>query len=274
MDVWHGPTVSFPGFEAGSRRTAFERGVGLPGRVWASAEPAWIPDVVRDTNFPRAAIAAREGLHAALGFPILLHGRVLGILEFFSRDIREPDEGLLQMLTTIGSQIGLFVERRRAEEELDRFFTLSSDLFCIAGFDGYFKRLNPTWTKVLGYELDELTARPYFDLVHPDDRASTVEEARNIDRGLDPVLFENRYRCKDGSYRWLQWASTSYPGEQVVYAVARDITDRKATEAQLEATGRSCNGTPRIWRSSSGNSRSPGIRQKTPPARRGSSSPT
>jgi two-component system, sensor histidine kinase and response regulator len=238
VELWHGPTVSFPEFEAVSRGMAFERGVGLPGRVWARAEPAWIPDVVRDTNFPRAAIAAREGLHAALGFPILLHGQVLGILEFFSRDIREPDEGLLQMLTTIGSQIGLFVERRRAEEELDRFFTLSSDLFCIAGFDGYFKRLNPTWTKVLGYELDELTARPYFDLVHPDDRTATVEEARNIDRGADPVLFENRYRCKDGSYRWLQWASTAYPGEQVVYAVARDITDRKATEAQLEATGR------------------------------------
>jgi two-component system, sensor histidine kinase and response regulator len=238
IDVWHGPSVSFPQFEAASRGIAFERGVGLPGRVWSSAEPAWIHDVVRDTNFPRAATAAREGLHAALGFPILLHGQVLGVLEFFSRDIREPDEGLLQLLTTIGSQIGLFVKRRRAEEELDRFFTLSSDLFCIAGFDGYFKRLNPTWTKVLGYTLDELTARPYFDFVHPDDRPATAEEARSIDQGGAPVLFENRYRCRDGSYRWLQWASTSYPGEQVVYAVARDITDRKATEAQLEASGR------------------------------------
>jgi signal transduction protein with GAF and PtsI domain len=78
----------------------FWRGVGLPGRVWESASPAWIPDVVADTNFPRAPIAAREGLHAAFGFPILLRGQVFGVLEFFSREIREPDEHLLPMLTS------------------------------------------------------------------------------------------------------------------------------------------------------------------------------
>jgi PAS domain S-box-containing protein len=86
--------------------------------VWSSLEPEYIPDVVPDENFPRGPIAEREGLHAAFGFPILLGGEVLGVIEFFSREIRQPDQELLNMLATIGSQIGQFIERKRAEAEL------------------------------------------------------------------------------------------------------------------------------------------------------------
>jgi len=233
IDIWSDPPAAFQEFDAVSRRTVFTRGVGLPGRVWAAGEAAWIKDVVEDANFPRAPIAAREGLHGALGFPIAVRGRVAGVMEFFSREIRQPDEALLDMLAAIGSQIGLFVERRRAQEELDRFFTLSSDMFCIAGFDGYFKRLNPRWTQVLGWTMEELLQQPYGDLVHPEDRESTTDEARRIEEGAEALAFENRYRCKDGSYRWLQWAATPFAGEQVIYAVARDVTDRKHADVQL-----------------------------------------
>src|SRR5262245_35799598 len=98
--TWHRPDARIDEFEAASRRTTFTSGVGLPGRVWEQGVPAWIADVVDDPNFPRAPIAAREGLHGALGFPILFGGRTLGVLEFFSRQIREPDERLLEMLGT------------------------------------------------------------------------------------------------------------------------------------------------------------------------------
>jgi two-component system sensor histidine kinase/response regulator len=119
-----------------------------------------------------------------------------------------------------------------AEELLDRFFTLSIDLLCIAGFDGYFKRLNPSWERVLGYRIEDLTSSPFLDFVHPDDRAATIAEMQKLIAGQNAILFENRYRAKDGSYRWMLWNST--PFGQLIYAVARDITERKETEEKIQ----------------------------------------
>jgi PAS domain S-box-containing protein len=118
VELWHKPSVQVPEFEATSREITFMSGIGLPGRVWFSHEPAYIPDVVRDSSFLHAPIAAREVLHAAFGFPILLGGDVLGVMEFFSHEIRQPDQDLLDMMATIGSQIGQFIERKRAEDAL------------------------------------------------------------------------------------------------------------------------------------------------------------
>jgi PAS domain S-box-containing protein len=232
--IWNRPGVELPEFDAISRALTFAPGVGLPGRVWQTGRPAWIPDVTKDGNFPRAKIAIRENLHAAFGFPILLGGEVQSILEFFSPEILEPDDAMLAMLTTVGHEIGMFLERRRAEEELDRFFTLSLDMLAVAGFDGYFKRVNPVWQRALGWTEQELLTRPYMDFVHPDDRAPTIEAASQLGRGSAIVQFENRYFHKDGTTRWLLWASVPYPEQQVVYAVAHDITERKVTERTLE----------------------------------------
>src|SRR5205807_7270457 len=98
-------------------------------------------------------------------------------------------------------------ERRRLEEDLDRFFTVSLDLLCIAGFDGRFRRLNPAWERTLGYSLEELQSRPFIDFVHPEDRERTLAEMHRLAQGGDTVRFENRYHCKDGSYRWLSWTA-------------------------------------------------------------------
>jgi PAS domain S-box-containing protein len=234
VHVWNREPDQFPEFDAISRNSVFERGVGLPGRVWASGQPAWILDVRSDPNFPRAKVAAREGLRTALGFPVLLRGEVLNVLEFFSRDERPRDEELLATLGTVGHQIGMFIDRRRAQEELDRFFTLSLDMLCVANFDGYFKRVNPAWRRQLGYEEDDLLARPYLDFVHPDDVQATIDAAQALTSGRDVIYFENRYRHKNGSYRWLLWASTPDADRQVIYGTAHDITERKNAQDQLE----------------------------------------
>ncbi len=98
----------------------FPAGVGLPGRIWRHGKAAWIPDVARDQNFPRAPEAARDGLHGAFGFPIVGSRGFLGVMEFFSPEIREPDDDLLQMFDAVGRQIGQFIERKTAEAELAR----------------------------------------------------------------------------------------------------------------------------------------------------------
>src|SRR5262249_16389447 len=113
-------SVSSEQFERMTREMTFLPGIGLPGRVWSSRAPVWIPDVVRDGNFPRAPVAAAEGLHGAFAFPVVLESEVLGVIDFFSPRIRQPDADLLQMFAAIGSQIGQFVERKRAEVEVQQ----------------------------------------------------------------------------------------------------------------------------------------------------------
>lgn len=116
----------------------------------------------------------------------------------------------------------------------ERFFALSIDLLCIAHFSGYFRRLNPAWEKTLGYSAEELRSRPMFDFVHPDDRERTLEQNRKVRSGEQALGFENRYVCKDGSYRWLLWNATADVELQVIYSVARDITERRQAEQERE----------------------------------------
>lgn len=120
-----------------------------------------------------------------------------------------------------------------ALEEFERLFTLSLDLLCIADFDGYLRRLNPAWEHTLGHSLKDLTGAPYLDFVHPDDRKATIEENRKLMTGVHTVSFENRYRCRDGSYRWLLWNATPARERGLIYAVARDITARKQVEEEM-----------------------------------------
>jgi len=122
IETWStAATPQFAEFDALSRQTTFAPGIGLPGRVWSSGQPAWLPDVVHDSNFPRIEVAARVGLHASFGFPIVLGSETLGVMEFFSRETRQPDEDLLKMLASIGSQIGQVMERMKNEEALKRY---------------------------------------------------------------------------------------------------------------------------------------------------------
>jgi PAS domain S-box-containing protein len=116
----------------------------------------------------------------------------------------------------------------------DGFFALSIDMLCIVHFTGFFKRLNPAWEKTLGFSREELQSKPMFEFVHPDDRDRTLEQNQRVRTGGQAIAFENRYRCKDGSYKWLLWNATADIDRQVIYSVARDITERKRAEQERE----------------------------------------
>ncbi|MHC4402195.1 MAG: SpoIIE family protein phosphatase [Planctomycetota bacterium] len=123
---------------------------------------------------------------------------------------------------------------RPSDEELRRLFDLSLQMLCIAGVDGYFKCINPAFERTLGYTRDELLSRTFLEFVHPDDRAATLNELDRLAEGMPTVHFENRYRCKDGSYRWLAWTSTPKGANGLIYAAALDVTDHKRAELEID----------------------------------------
>ena len=233
VGTWHTPGLSVDEFTMVTRASTFEPGVDLPGKVWAARQPVWIADVTREDDLPRAAVAGRVGLHASFAIPVMQGRRIEGVLEFFKGDIVEPSADLVATMTTICSQIAIYIGRLSVGEDLDRFFRLSLDLFAVATFDGYFVRLNPAWHTVLGFSDEELRAAPFIDFVHPDDRDATSETMSRATMGESVIHFENRYRAKDGSYRWLQWFASPFVARGLVYFGARDVTERKDAEDAL-----------------------------------------
>src|SRR5262249_5973824 len=152
------PSVQASDFIEASRKQRFEPGVGLPGRVWSTGQPAWITDVVADDNFPRLPLARAEGLHGAIVCPILAGSAVLGGIEFFSRAVREPDLDLLEMMTTVGGQIGQFLRRKEAEAELHRgearkaaILAAALDAIVTIDHEEHILEFNPAAERIFGY---------------------------------------------------------------------------------------------------------------------------
>jgi len=126
-------------------------------------------------------------------------------------------------------------QKDKAEAELNRFFASSPDMFCIVDLDTNFKRINPVFEELLGYELSEIMQKSFLDFIHPEDRELTIGEISKLKSTLRPVSFENRYLCKDGSFKWFSWKTTIVPESGVFYGVARDITDKKRLEQEMIA---------------------------------------
>jgi len=116
----------------------------------------------------------------------------------------------------------------------ERFFELSIDLLCCLDFSGHFRRLSPSWERALGFTRAELMSRPFLEFVHPDDRDRTLNQNRGVRGGEMAHVFENRYLCKDGSFRWLRWNAAPDTDQGLIYAVARDVTEKKRTEQERE----------------------------------------
>ena len=208
-----------------------------------------VPDALADERFrSNPLVADKPNVRFYAGAPLRTpEGHALGTLCVIDRVPRELSENQLEALKalsrlvvnelelrrSVGDLSKAVRERRLVESELDQLFNLSSDLFCIAGFDGYFKRLNPSWEQTLGISREELLSRPYVEFIHPDDREITRKEAQKIVDGAVTFSFENRFRRGDGTYIWLLWNATPNSDQGLIFAVARDITLRKRAERRL-----------------------------------------
>jgi PAS domain S-box-containing protein len=248
--LWHKASIEVPEFERFSQEFTFVPGLGLPGRVWSSLEPEYIPDVVPDKNFPRASIAEREGLHAAFGFPILLEGEVLGVIEFFSREIRQPDQELLNMLATIGSQIGQFIERKRAEAELREseqnyrmLFESIDEGFCTIEVlfdqnekpvDYRFLQISPSFERQTG--IKNAAGRRMREIA-PQHEEYWFEIYGRIALTGEPMRFENEAK-QLGRWYDVYAFRVEDPKRRRVGILFNDITERKREEAKARDSER------------------------------------
>ena len=246
-EVWSAPSAGVDAFIRKCRETTFERGVGLPGRVWATGEPAWIPDVVKDSNFPRAPVAAREGLHGALGFPITVGGEILGVMEFFSHEIRQPDEDLLQMLGAIGSQAGQFIKRKQAEEAaakerhlLDTLMDTVPDTIYFKDAQGRFVRVNSALAARFGLaDPDGAVGKSDFDFFTEEHARPAFDDEQEIMRSGRPLAGkEEKETWDDGRTTWVSTTKLPLrdPSGAIIgtCGISRDITARKQAEGELE----------------------------------------
>jgi PAS domain S-box-containing protein len=152
----------------------------------------------------------------------------------FSVDEVSLVRSMARVLGLILGRMRTFEARERTREELDHIFQLSRDLICTTGFDGYFKHVNPSFERILGYSTAELLERPFIEFVYEEDRERTIAEVQALAEGREALNFQNRYRCKSGALRWLEWTALGVPERHLIYATARDVTERKQFEAERE----------------------------------------
>ncbi len=222
-------------------------GVGLPGRVWASGQTVWIPDVVKDENFPRASVAVREGLHGAFGFPIVVGSDILGVVEVFSGEIQNPDAELLQMLVAVGSQIGQFMKRKQAEEVVhhERFLLHSlmdnvPDSIYFKDSAGRFLRINQAMAKQFGLSTPaEAVGKTDFDFFDEEHARQAWDDEQAIMLAGQPVVGKEEKETWGSSGRHA-WASTTKmpfrdkEGRVIgTFGISRDITAWKQAEEGL-----------------------------------------
>ena len=246
VDCWCAPGATAGGFAEVTRALTFEPGVGLPGRVWVSGEPAWISDLAEDANFPRADAASAAALRSAAAFPLRTGGRVLGVIELFASDLREPDRQLLDFMAAFGAQIGEFLERRRAEEVLRASEALKTAMFeaahdCVITMDhrGRVVELNPAAEATFGYRREDAIGQEMAGLIIPPalrDRhreavARCVEtgEARLLDQRLELTGMH-----ADGHEFPVELTITRIRDADppVFTGYVRDITERKRGEEE------------------------------------------
>ena len=249
-ELWHHPAgAEVLEFEAESRRVRFPRGIGLPGRVWASGRPMWIGEVTQDGNFPRGKVAGASGLHTALGFPVSSHDEVFGVIELLSRDTRGLDEDLLRMMTAIGRQLGLFLERNHAEEtsraserRFARFMEQLPGLAWIKDLEGRYVFANAAAAEVFGTPPPELYGRADEQLFDAETAAQFRANDRRALESESGVQLIEAIQHPDGTLH--HSIVSKFPildtggSPAGIGGIAIDITDRLRAEEELREADR------------------------------------
>jgi diguanylate cyclase (GGDEF)-like protein/PAS domain S-box-containing protein len=239
-DAWGIPSPAIEQFIERSRDISYRPGVGLAGRAWESLQPIWVPDLSKDPRVAKGTVVIEAGMRGAFVFPVGAEGKASGVLAFNSRKVREPDDRLLEAVRVIGSQIGQFLQRKRAEEEQRRFRAAtdaSGDLMLLIDRASLrYVDVNETACRALGYSREELLAMGPPDIFSRS-RDEIVELYDRMFAGdlVEPTV-RGSYRCKDGTELPIEAyprALRSEPGD-IIVSIARDIRERTRAEEMLK----------------------------------------
>lgn len=245
--IWHRAALRAEEFTATSFGMSFSPGQGLPGRVWESGSPAWIPDLARDPNFPRAGVAARAGLHAGFSFPIKSNWDTLGAIEFFSWRIRQPEPALLRMMGEIGGKIGQFVQRKRAETlaqqrqiEQEALLDLIPAMVWYKDTHNRILKLNKAAADSLGMTVREIEGRSVYDLYAEDAERYYRDDIEVIASRRPKLGIIEPLATKNGGARWIHTDKVPFHDAQGnvagILVVAQDITELKRAEEAVRAS--------------------------------------
>lgn len=228
-------------FVSESRSVRFASGEGLPGRVWADGKPVWVTDLAQDKNFPRLAAATQDGVRCAFACPVTIAGRTIGVIEFFTHRTCEADPDLLEMMGTAAGNVGQFIERQLAEDELRRsegelaeFFENATIGLHWVGPDGKILRVNRAELEMLGYSREEYLGHHIAEF-HADEHV-ICDILDRLSAGHKLAEYPARLRCKDGSIKHvLIDSSVRWKDDKFVHTrcFTRDITERTRAEAAL-----------------------------------------
>jgi len=201
--------------------------------LYGPMKSIWINSLREQPAMMRSAKAIKAGLETAIIIPILERGQLIGGLFLFSEKIRKHDQALLDILIAASNRIGEEIRHRRTYDQLQSFFQLSGDLLCITDMNGYFKKINPSVCKLLGFSEEEMLEQKVITFVHEEDRDLTEESVVRLLKNNELKHFSNRFRCSNGEYKWLSWSATYAEDHQLIIAVARDITNDRASQEEL-----------------------------------------
>lgn len=216
---------------------SFKKNEGLPGKVWHDKETILIRDLQSNEFFVRKEEAKKSGITSVFGVPIFHHNTVIAVIILGrASEISALSEDNI-LLENFQHNLGSDILRKQLEEEMLIIYDTSPDIICIAGFDGYFKRINKAAVDILGYSVEKLTSVPYSEFIHPEDLNATSDIETSIRKGVHVKYFENRFITADGEIIWLAWTSTIDTESELMYGVAKDITETKRVQHLLnEAT--------------------------------------
>ncbi|GAA4280669.1 PAS domain S-box protein [Gaetbulibacter aestuarii] len=222
-------------FKKLNSKFVFDLDEGVQSKILEKKEYQFLTDIQNNPNFDRRETAKIARLNTAIGFPLVSHDEAVGILMLASREKLKNSSISKPLFKELEGFLGREIKRKSLEVEFNDAFNITPDMLTISDGRNYFTRVNPAATKILGYSEKELLSQSFFNFVHPDDRDITIDQTDILSSGNPVYNFENRYITKEGKIVWLSWAATPSFSNGLTYSVAKDVTERKKTQAKLNA---------------------------------------